>query len=200
MIAQILAGSIKLLCGCNARWIDCVPEDRSRIYYANHTSHLDAAIIWASLPGPIRNRCRMVAARDYWTARPMRRFIARNLFNVLLIDRDRIRKSRNPITAMQHALHEGCSLILFPEGGRQTDAGIGPFRSGLFHLARRAPHIELVPVYLENLNRVMPKGETLPVPFLNSITFGSPFHLKEGMSKEAFLEYAQSALGSLRIQ
>ena len=55
-------------------------------------------------------------------------------------------------------LERGQSLVIFPEGTRGSGEEIAPFKSGLFHLARRFPEAELVPVYLDNLARIMPKG------------------------------------------
>jgi hypothetical protein len=75
---------------------------------------------------------------------------------------------------------------------------VAPFRSGLFHLAKRKPEAELVPAYLENLNRILPKGEVLPVPLISSLAFGEPMHVNENESKEAFLERARAAVCGLR--
>jgi hypothetical protein len=71
---------------------------------------------------------------------------------------------------------------------------VGPFRSGLYHLCRLRPDVELVPVYLENLHRILPKGEVLPVPLAGSITFGRPLYLKPGEGKDALLARARAAL------
>ena len=84
-------------------------------------------------------------------------------------------------------LDQGWSLIVFPEGTRNSSDDLLPFKSGIYHVARQRPQIELVPVWIENLNRVMPKGEFLPVPLLCSATFGAPTRLAPGEEKDAFL-------------
>ena len=72
---------------------------------------------------------------------------------------------------------------MFPEGGRNTDGEIGEFKSGLYYLGKKRPDLELVPVYIDNLNRVLPRGEFLPVPLLSCITFGPPMWLEAGRAE-----------------
>lgn len=188
----------KIITGANARWVGCTPDIRQRIYFANHTSNLDALIIWASLPSEIRALTRPVAARDYWIKGKLRPYIARNIFNAVLIERRQPTAHDNPLSDMLNALGERYSLIIFPEGGRQTGLEMAPFKSGIFHLAKEKPELELVPVLIENLNRILPKGEFLPVPLLGSISFGPPLKLQAGEEKKAFLERAQDAIKALK--
>ena len=89
------------------------------------------------------------------------------------------------------------SLILFPEGTRGSGEQVAEFRSGLYYLCRERPDVELVPVRLENLNRVLPKGEVIPVPMISRITFGPSITLGADDSKDVFLERARRALEHL---
>ena len=68
MTGPLIALIAKLLTGASARWVDCQPDTCQRVYFANHTSHLDSLVIWSALPGPIRSLTRPVAAKDYWLA------------------------------------------------------------------------------------------------------------------------------------
>jgi len=111
----------------------------------------------------------------------------------VLIERKRVTRTNNPLQPMLNALADGCSLIIFPEGGRQ-DEKPGEFKSGLYHLARVLPQLEFVPVYIENLNRVLPKGEFLPIPILCSVSFGAPLFLAAGEEKGAFIKRARDAM------
>lgn len=194
MIAACIAEAAKLLTGARAHWLGCAPERRLRVYFANHTSNLDFVLLWAALPRFLRVITRPVAAHDYWTASPMRQMMAAKIFNAVLIERKKVTRANNPIEPMLAALRAGESLIIFPEGGRMAGDGIGEFRGGLFHLAKQAPEIEFVPVYIENLNRVMPKGEVLPIPILCSVTFGAPLRPDPAEGKAAFLGRARDAL------
>jgi 1-acyl-sn-glycerol-3-phosphate acyltransferase len=195
---------IRLLTGAQARWHGIEPANSDgsipqRIYFANHTSNLDAPVIWASLPTPLRLRTRPVAARDYWLAGPTRRFFALKVFHCILIERKKVTVRTNPLGAMEEALDEGSSLILFPEGMRtiDEDGEMSDFKPGLWHLARHRPNVQLVPVYLENLNRIMPKGDLLIVPLLAAVTFGSPIRPQEGEEKNAFLSRARESVAQL---
>jgi len=187
----------RLLCGAAGNWAGCLPERRQRIYFANHTSNLDFPALWSALPREVRLVTRPVAARDYWTKNRLRLFLARRVFNALLIERQHVTRENNPLPAMLEALEAGDSLIVFPEGGRSPDGTVKPFKSGLYHLSRRARGVELIPTYLENLNRILPKGEVLPVPLLASATFGAPLPVIEGESKADFLERARQAVEAL---
>jgi 1-acyl-sn-glycerol-3-phosphate acyltransferase len=174
-----------------------LPRRRS-IYFANHSSHGDFILIWAVLPPRLRRRVRPVAGADYWLKSKLKSFIGRDVFNAVLIERNRDDRTADPVTVMGEVMKEGSSLILFPEGTRnQTEAPLQPFKSGLYHLAALQPDFELVPVWIANLNRVMPKGEFVPIPLICTVTFGAPMHLEAGESKEAFLERARNALLAL---
>ncbi len=195
--APILAVIGRLLSGSSVRWIDCQPDTCQRVYFANHTSHLDALVLWASLPKEIRALTRPVAAKDYWQRGPVRRHIARS-FNALLIDRKKVKVHRSPVDLMIREIGNTYSLIVFPEGGRSAGQEMGDFKSGLYYLSKKRPDLELVPVYMDNLNRVLPRGEVLPVPLLSCITVGPPMWLEAGEPKVDFLARAREAVRRLK--
>ena len=172
----VLVGVAKLFSGATLRWVGCQPDTCQRVYFANHTSHLDALILWASLPRQIRSVTRPVAAKDYWVRGPIRRYIS-DVFNALLIDREKIKVHNSPIDMMIREIGDQYSLIVFPEGSRNTESEMRDFKSGIYYLSKKRPDLELVPVYLNNMNRIMPKGEFLPVPLMSCITMGSSVSL-----------------------
>ena len=198
------AGLIRLVTGAQARWVGVEPVGPDgtapqRIYFANHSSHLDAPVVWAALPREMRRRTRPVAARDYWERGRLRRHLALNVFRAVLIERQKVTAHSNPLGPMEDALAAGDSLILFPEGTRTDDAEgeMNAFKPGLWHLARKHPDAQLVPVYLENLSRILPKGEFIPVPLLAAVTFGAPVRVEEGEDKPAFLDRARRRVEAL---
>jgi 1-acyl-sn-glycerol-3-phosphate acyltransferase len=143
----------------------------------------------------MRATTRPIAAADYWLTGPIRSFIGRDVFNAVLIDRRPDARTEDPVAQMITAADAGASLIIFPEGQRNmTGEGLLPFKSGLYHFARQRPDIDLVPVWIANLNRVMPKGEIVPIPLICTVTFGEPITIQNGEAKDAFLARATAAL------
>lgn len=146
-----------------------------RVYIANHTSNADTVLIWACLSRRERRRVRPVAAADYWLKSPLRRFIGKGVFNAVLIERNPEDRTEDPVAQMTAAIDAGFSLILFPEGRRnEGEVPLLPLKSGIYHLARSRPDLEIVPVWIENLNGVLPRGEVIPVPLICTLTFGPP--------------------------
>ena len=193
----IIALAGRVLSGASVRWIDCQPDTCQRVYFANHTSHLDALVVWSSLPREVRALARPVAAKDYWQRGVVRRYIASS-FNALLIDRQNIKVHQSPVDLMIRAIGDVYSLIVFPEGSRNTEGEMGEFKSGIYYLSKKRPDLEFVPVYIDNLNRVLPRGEFLPVPLLSCITFGPPIWLEKGEPKKEFLTRARESVRRLK--
>jgi 1-acyl-sn-glycerol-3-phosphate acyltransferase len=188
---------VRLLVGAYPRWVGCAPSAVQRVYFANHSSHMDTIVIWSALPQALRANTRPVAAKDYWDAGGLKTHIARNELNVVMIDRARGDPDADPLEPLNEALDHGFSLIIFPEGTRTTQPLPGPFKAGLFHLAQAHPGVELIPVYLDNLHRSMPKGALLPVPIICTVRFGAPLARIAGESKDLFLQRARDAVIAL---
>ena len=198
MITETLLTWIaRFISGVSVRWIDSQPDICQRVYFANHTSHLDVILVWSALPSDLRRLTRPIAAKDYWTSGFIRRHVA-EVYNAMLIDRKEIKVHQSPIDLMLREIGNTHSLILFPEGGRRSDEGVGEFKSGLYYLSKKRPELELIPVYINNMNRILPRGEILPVPLLSSVTFGPPIWLEAGEPKADFLVRARDAVLSLK--
>lgn len=193
---EILVGIVKLLVGAYPRWVGSQPEALQRLYFANHTSHIDTLALWSALPIRLRQHTHPVAARDYWGA-GLRHYIATKALHAVLIDRARERPDDNPLAPLIEALTKGESLIIFPEGTRGKQSIPAAFKSGLYHLAVQFPQVQLIPVYLENLHRSMPKGAVIPIPMTCTVRFGSPMALAAGESKDSFLARAREAVINL---
>jgi len=197
LVSYFLLGLIRILTGSQARWWGCPPKAEQRIYFANHQSHADLVMIWAALPKELRRSVRAVAARDYWTKTPFRQWITTAVFNVIYVSRER-HSGEDPLEPLIEAMQAGDSLILFPEGTRGYADEPQAFKAGLYNLAHKFPEVELIPAWINNVQRVMPKGEVVPVPVLCSVTFGAPMRVQPGEERQAFLTRAREAVIALR--
>jgi 1-acyl-sn-glycerol-3-phosphate acyltransferase len=192
-----LLALVRVLTGAQARWYGCPPKAEQRIYFANHQSHADLVMIWAALPEELRAITRPIAAKDYWTKSNFKHWITTAVFNAVYVDRER-KEGEDPLQPLIEALENGDSLIIFPEGTRGYAEEPQPFKAGLYNLALRFPNVVLVPAWIDNIQRVMPKGEVVPVPILCSVTFGAPVKLEPGEDRKVFLERARHAVIALR--
>jgi 1-acyl-sn-glycerol-3-phosphate acyltransferase len=189
----LIAFVARLITGAQGHWKGCPPKAEQRIYFANHQSHLDWVLIWAALPEELRAQTRPIAARDYWTSTPFKHWITREVFNAVYVNRQRT-DDQDPLEPLQQALRNGDSLVIFPEGTRSNKGEPQAFKSGLYHRAEQFPQAVLVPAWIDNVQRVMPKGEVVPVPILCTVTFGEPLHLQPGEPKREFLARARAAV------
>ncbi|MCK4713376.1 MAG: 1-acyl-sn-glycerol-3-phosphate acyltransferase [Marinosulfonomonas sp.] len=197
-VGQCIIIFSRLITAVRGIWVESEPSLARRVYFSNHSSNGDFILLWTVLPRHIRRKTRPVAGSDYWLTNRLKAFIGVDVFNSVLIDRNKETRTDDPVEVMVQALDNGDSLILFPEGTRNTtDAKILPFKAGLFHLAAACPDVELVPVWIENLNRVLPKGEIIPIPFICTVSFGAPLKLEDGEEKQAFLDRAEAGVLAL---
>ncbi len=197
LMRVFLLGLIRALTGAQARWQGCPPKAEQRIYFANHQSHADLILMWAALPEELRSITRPIAAKDYWTTTPFKKWVTTAVFNAIYVDRVKTGE-QDPLEPLVEALGNGDSIILFPEGTRGNHEEPQKFKSGLYNLAQKFPHVVLVPTWINNVQRVMPKGEVVPVPILCSVTFGAPISLGCDEERSVFLARARQAVMDLR--
>ncbi|MES2190570.1 MAG: lysophospholipid acyltransferase family protein [Pseudomonadota bacterium] len=197
LMGLFLLGLIRLLTGAQARWLGCPPKAEQRIYFANHQSHADLLLMWAALPEELRSITRPIAAKDYWTKTAFKQWVTTAVFNAIYVDRAKT-SDQDPLEPLIEALTNGDSIILFPEGTRGNQEEPQNFKSGIYNLALKFPDVVLVPAWINNVQRVMPKGEVVPVPILCSVTFGAPITLGADEERGHFLTRARDAVMALR--
>lgn len=200
LIEWLLITSVRVLVGAQPRWQGSVEfsaySPKQRIFVANHSSHLDVVLLLSTLPVSIRRRTRPVAAAEYWSAGPARRYLIHSIFRGVLVGRQS--GPLNPLEPIANALRQGDSLIFFPEGTRGPGGILQPLKPGIFHLARWFPEIDIVPAWIDNSYRILPKGFAIPVPLLCSVTFGAALRWKEGQQQDEFLAEVRAALEALQ--
>jgi len=197
LMGLLLTALVRLITGAQGHWKGCPPKAEQRIYFANHQSHLDWMLIWAALPSDLRATTRPIAARDYWTSSKFKAWLTREVFHAVYVSRQRS-EDQDPLEPLVEVLDAGDSLVIFPEGTRSNKGLPQPFKTGLYHLAEQFPNVQLIPAWIDNVQRVMPKGEVVPVPILCTVTFGAPIQLQPGEDKRAFLDRAREAVVALR--
>ena len=192
-ISTLLISILRLLLGASARFESTPDLSGQRIYFANHTSHIDTLAIMAALPKEARLNTKPLAAADYWGKNSFLRYIATRGLNSMLIDRQP-KDGEDPLEPVLQAMAQGCSVIIFPEGTRRFQALPGEFKSGLYRLHKAFPQARLVPIYLDNLYRSMPKGKHVPLPIICTIRIGDPLAVGENEEIGDFLNRAREAV------
>jgi 1-acyl-sn-glycerol-3-phosphate acyltransferase len=163
---------LTLFLGLRVRGREFLPAGDPFILVANHTSHLDTVSLLGLFPLRRLRAIQPVGAADYFGRGPWTSVFARTLFNVLLIERKHITADNDPVRAMETALRAGKSLIVFPEGTRGTGQELQAFHTGVARVLLRLPEVPVVPAFLLNTGRSLPKGEWIPVPFFCEVRLG----------------------------
>lgn len=195
--ALLVRPLMAIFIGGRARGMQWLPVAGPFVLLANHSSHLDTVSLLNLFPLCRLREIQPVAAADYFERNRLVAWFSHTFFNILPIARRRITPENNPIQRMLAQLRAGKSLIIFPEGTRGSGEEIGPIRPGIAHLLEQMPQLPVVPVYLVNHGRCLPKGEWLPVPFFCEIRIGPP-QVFSGGNRREILERLRSAILSLK--
>ena len=196
LFALLIKPFMTLFIGLRVRGREHLPRTGQFVLIANHSSHLDTVSILTLFRLTHLRHIRPVAAADYFERNLLISVVTKTLFNILPIARKGITAENNPLERMRQALAEGDSLIIFPEGTRGSGESIAPFRSGIAHLVEKVPGIKVVPAYLANMGRSLPKGELIPVPFFCEIRIGEP--LMPSGSRQEITRTLHDAVESLK--
>jgi 1-acyl-sn-glycerol-3-phosphate acyltransferase len=131
------------------------------VFVANHSSHLDTPTILRALPRKWMNRTAVAAAADYfYDSRWKARGVAL-MFNTVPLGRNGGGLANGATDHVDKIIGEGWNLLMFPEGTRSRDGGIGQVRSGAAVIA--AQHrIKVVPIYVSGTHDAMPPGQNWP--------------------------------------
>src|SRR5690625_3152155 len=178
-----------------------MPWSQARELYtrgANHTSHIDAPLLAESLPWSQARYLSTGVAYDYWFTHRPRRWLVRSLFNAFPVDRDGSRKHSG---TSRRLLRSGVPILVFPEGGRQTDGRMKDFKPGGAALAIGVG-VPVIPAAMIGGYEPMPKGRSWPTPGRPAVgvVFGEPMIAEEGESAVAFSARIRERLKTLYDQ
>jgi 1-acyl-sn-glycerol-3-phosphate acyltransferase len=194
--AAVVRPFLALFIGLRVRGREHLPAADPFVLIANHTSHLDTVALLSLFPLGRLHRIRPVAAADYFLSGRLRAWLSTTLFNILPVARRHVTKTNNPLETMREAVGAGDSLILFPEGTRGGGGEPGRFLPGVAHLVESCPEVPVVPAFLVNLGRSLPKGTFLPVPFFAEVRLGPALHPTG--TREEILVQLEVAVQALR--
>ena len=172
-------------------------DKKQFILIANHNSHMDTMAIMSAIPSRYIHHVHPIAARDFFGGNKIKKILMRYLVNATLIERDRSDSRNDPIDSMDKMLKKTRSLILYPEGSIGIPGIMTNFKKGLGYLIQRNPNIDVIPVYLNNLYKTLPKGKNIILPYNCSITFGEPIKFQSFEMNE-ILSSAEKAMKKLK--
>ena len=164
------------------------------LFTANHSSHLDSITVLAALPPEIRKRVAVGAAADYFFSRRWLGVTIEIVLNAFPFSRTSA--VRPTLEHCRLLLDEGWSILLFPEGTRSTTGTTGEFKSGVGLLAVELD-VPVVPVHLDGLDRVLPKGRSIPRPGPVSVSFGEPIRFERGTKFDVAAKRVESEVRKL---
>lgn len=194
--ALVVRPFMTLFIGLKVRGREHLDGAEPFVLVANHSSHLDTVSLLNLFPLGRLRRVRPCAASDYFERDRLVSWFSHTFFNILSIARTELRRGEHPVRLMKEALGRGESLLFFPEGTRGTANELGPLRPGIAHLVEEMPDLRIVPAYLENMGRALPKGELLPVPFFCEVRLGAPRTFSG--TREQVLADLRAAIEALR--
>jgi len=143
---------------------------------ANHTSHFDTVIVLHALPRKIWGRTAIVAAADRMYRERVKGMLHSLRYNAFPITRG---GGREALAYSQWLLHNGWSLLIFPEGKRSRTGELMPFHGGPAILAL-GQHIPVLPMHVTGANNILPPGEQRSRPAPVHVSIGAPFAFPDG--------------------
>ena len=151
------------------RYGDRVQPGRGAVYCLNHTSNLDAPIIFLALAA-VHPKLKAVYKAELRAAMPLLRNVA-DLLEFVPIERDNREQSGRAIDGAVDMLTNGDSFLTAPEGTRSRTRSLLPFKKGVFIMAIKA-QAPIVPIAIRGAGESMQRGSPLIRPVTVEVTIG----------------------------
>jgi len=184
----LMRNFLRIIVGVKYFNVESLSKNNQFIIVSNHNSHLDTMAIMSVLNLAQLEKVHPVAAGDYFGKSALKAYITKLFTNALLIQRTKTVNSQNPIELMFECLDRGDSLILFPEGSRGEPQKMQQFKKGIGIVLQKYPNIPYIPVFMQGMGKILPKGESLLVPFDAYVVFGEPSYSNSNEIEEIVIE------------
>ena len=176
---------VHIVLGISVKNPENLPRKGPAILIANHNSHIDTLVLMCLFSMSQLLKVHPVAAADYFFNTRFRSFLFRTLIGAIAVKRERTRNSKEDVFAeAKQNLKKGHLLIIYPEGTRSPDGEIREFKTGAAHLAKSHPDVPVIPIFINGPDKVMPKTDFLPVPFICDVYLGTPMHFGDDSKKD----------------
>ena len=173
-LACLVRPLVSLLLGRCIKGREQLPVSGPAIIAANHNSHLDILYLIAIMPLKAVPLLRPVAAADYFCRTRLTSWLSQTLLGIIPLERKRGSFHADQLAGPAAALERGEIVIIFPEGTRGAPEELGQIKPGVSHLAKRFPTVPVVPVFMRNLGKSLPRGSFVLVPFCGKAAVGEP--------------------------
>jgi len=191
---------LKAIIGVRFVGVEKLAKLNQYIICANHTSHIDTICLLAALPAKQIQQVHPIAKREYFGRNRLTEFLTRFLVNAELIYCNRLPKQqKSSFVVMDRMLKRGQSIILFPEGGRGDPNKQANFKKGIGLLLKKNPKVPCIPVYLQNMANVLPKGSLLILPYLAWVYIGDPIIIDPEMEVEQITALVEHSVHQLNV-
>jgi 1-acyl-sn-glycerol-3-phosphate acyltransferase len=151
------------------------------VVIANHSSHLDAPLIFGALPRRLSKNLSAGAAGDYFFSTWYKALPTTLFFNSFPIQRSGHANRTGHRGLAGRLLADGIPILLFPEGTRSRTGAMANFTPGAAALSI-SRNVPILPIALVGAYAAMPYGATVPVPGRPHVhvVFGRPLRAAPG--------------------
>lgn len=173
------------------------------IVVGNHSSHLDAPMVFSLLPEHMTKHLATGAAADYFYRKKGISKLTSLFFNTYPVER-KGKPSPHPQRAAHmtsRLLQDGIPILIFPEGTRSRSGEMGTFKPGAAALSIKLD-VPIVPLAMHGGHEAMPVGATWPRMGHQPVELyiGAPMKAKDGESAPDFMARIKAHIAAMLEQ
>jgi 1-acyl-sn-glycerol-3-phosphate acyltransferase len=171
------------------------------VIIGNHSSHLDAVVLYEALPERLKWRIAFGGAADRWFLKGVTERKKTGWYNSLAMNSFPIKRGggASSLDYAKWLLDKKWSVMIFPEGTRSSTGKMGKFRYGVATLALEK-NVPVIPIYMEGLAKIRPKGSQAITPGPVRVKIGAPIHFPPGTTVPEATHQMFRVMEALRAQ